>query len=192
MARTHWVRGPTTAAQGDSLHAQMCMDLILGNTLAAEEVASPDLPIILPAYVAPGAASGDTFVDGPYFVPICYDRDGMLRDLLVRLICASGTVAKKLWRVVATDVYREPVIDADTGDPSITQEIAVGGTVALQTEITLALPRHWRAIYPRSFYDLAGENPTQIQGVWLSVYVEDPVASTRYAGLRVRPEVDVS
>lgn len=191
MARTYWTDGYFVVGQGDSLHAQMCMELILGNAEAAYETASYDTLTVLEAAKVPGAASGWTLCGGPYFFPVNYDRDGVLRDLEFRLLVSAGSSGAKTFAFIVTNSYREPDFDADVGDPY--ESLSVSSTsLTWQTETTLALPRSWRAIVPRDFADSDDEEPVRLQGVWGAVYVDTPVASTEYAGIRVRHPVDVS
>ena len=191
MARTYWIRGPVTAAQEDSLHAQMLMDLVIGNAEAVYETAVWDTCIVQPDYTVP-SGTGVVLAGGPYWVPVHFDRDGQLRDLAVQVLCCSGAGGALTWYVVATQTYREPDLSGTTTDPNVSQSVAAGTTVDWQAEQTLVLPEHWTAVYPRLWPDSSGEDPVRIQGVWLSAWVDSPAADTYYAGLRVREEVDVS
>lgn len=189
MARTYWVRGATTAAQGDSFHAHMAERLLLDNANAAYEVASYDVVTIPPAVVVPGVGSGWVLVDGPLWLPVHYDRDGQLRDLGFQLCVCGGSGVSKDFVVVLTELYGEPVIDGDGADPQASFQAAAGTSPVWLAEQQVGLPVSWSGLWPRLWTD--DEEPVRVQGLWASVWVEDPVAATGYLGLRAREVISV-
>jgi len=190
MARTWWVRRPAAVSEGDSLDAAMCTEGIFGNAEAVYEEARWDHCVILPAYLTP-AGTDLEYVMGPIPVPMRWDRDGLLRSLMVSVLAAEGTGDDLTLYGVLTDDYRVPRAIETEGDPWVEWTVSEGSsTCDWQTYQELIPPRIWTC---RSMYSVDdGDEAVHVDMAWLWIYGDNPDGCTgpRFAGLHVYEHID--
>ena len=175
MARTYWVRGPTSVAEGDTLDAHTARVLLQGNLESVYEEDRFDYVVL---YQASQEGSGSWW-GGPHPIPARRDRDGLFRSIRVTPL-ASSEGAKNTLRVYFTPRYYEPV---STVDESTDWDVE-SSDVEWQTAQTFRPPRYWD---PFRHLSPDGDESGLVRWVWLTWQWRSSAGSPapRFSGFRV-------
>ena len=183
MARTYWVRGPTSIAEGEPLDAHTARVLLQGNVESVYEEARYDYNVILQA-AEDGSSS---WYCGPIPVICRRDRSGLYRIPQISPLACGGSDERKLYATL-TPTYYEPDISLD---PTITFTVAAGATVGWITADEFALDHTWNP--GRRLYT-SGDDEGIIRIAWLTFFWDDTsgASAPRFSGYRIVEQVDVS